>query len=166
MYSKPFMEIWNQKASEKGKEMEKYLLKYFKPKFPNIELTGKTHCCDLMDKSAGLCVEVKTHLGHYDKHQTIQKFNDDAVNQKNSWVRVWVYIDICPRSELVSHPVSGPFRIFVNGKDLDELKVSEIRAACDDMKVADEPSERLQRNKQIRDAVKHMTAELNAMIVE
>jgi hypothetical protein len=91
MYSKPFMDIWKKKASKKGKKMEKYLLKYFEPMFPNIELPGEPHCCDLRDYSSGLCIEVKTHLGNYDKHQTIEKFNDDTVNPINSWVHTWVY---------------------------------------------------------------------------
>jgi hypothetical protein len=144
MYSEPFMNIWSRKASKKGKKMEKYLLEYFRPMFPYIELTGETHCCDLMDRSAGLCIEVKTHLENYDKHQIIEKFNDDAVNPKNSWVRVWAYIDICPGSTLISRPAPGPFRIFINGKYLCESKVTEIKAACDDAIIIEEPSTKLQ----------------------
>lgn len=117
--------------STKGKLAERWTEKYMKKWIPDITSCADIpESCDLYSDVLKMRVEIKCR-NDYEKTKTgMDKFHRDVkVHEKDT--NMFIYLDLCRNSHVISHFEINPLRLYLNGEDLNEKMMNFIKSTCE-----------------------------------
>ena len=110
----------NSTNAKKGHEAEINIIRILKPWFKDIESCSyEKKACDLISPSLKTRFEIKCHSLAQKSAEGIRKFHRDVVLHADD-TNLFVYIDICPESKILTHFEVYPSRFYINANDFTE----------------------------------------------
>lgn len=129
-------------TTHKGKLAELKMLKYLKRDkwFKDLKMCAHIpNAMDLVDPTLKTRFEIKCRTVHIKDGDGLDKFHRDVKYHEHD-TNVFVYVDLCPSSNIVSHMESQPMRFYINGYDVKDETIEFIYQSIihfDDIRVSE-----------------------------